>query len=216
MKGIRKMKLRKAAQLATASVCTLALSFTAVGAANAAETPATTSAAGSYGNVEDIRASTVCSENNTLLSPKEQEFADVLAKELERFNNVTNIEDIKLTAIELYPDDVSKQQEYVEFSSEPLAQFYEARALPAVVAAAIPVIAACVARGLSGAALDQVVTALRGNDLARADDLIWSFAAGCVGFGPLKWAFNKAKPVAARTLTWAVQQALKVTGKFKK
>lgn len=208
------MKLRKAAQLATASVCTLALSFTAVGVANAAETPAT--AAGSYGNVEDISASTVCSENNTLLSPKKQEFADVLAKELERFNNVTNIEDIKLTAIELYPDDLAKQQEYVEFFSEPLAQFYEARALPAVVAAAIPVIAACVARGLSGAALDQVVTALRGNDLARADDLIWSFAAGCVGFGPLKWAFNKAKPVAARTLTWAVQQALKVTGKFKK
>ncbi len=161
-------------------------------------------------------AATVCSDSNVVLTPEEQKFADVLAVEIERFNSVSDNEDVERTAAELYPNDLVQQQKYIEFSSEPLAEFYEVRALPAIVIAAIPVIAACVARGLSGAALDQVVNALRGNNLAKADDLIWSFAAGCVGFGPLKWAFNKAKPVAARALTWAVEQALKVAGKFKK
>ena len=38
IKGIGKMKLRKVSQLATASVCTLALSFATIGIANAVET----------------------------------------------------------------------------------------------------------------------------------------------------------------------------------
>ncbi|MDO4412285.1 hypothetical protein [Cutibacterium sp.] len=55
-----------------------------------------------------------------------------------------------------------------------------------------------------------------GSDLAKADDLIWQFAAGCAGWRPLEWALNKPKPVAARALTWAVKQALKAAEKLKK
>ncbi|MDY5127932.1 hypothetical protein SC377_07235 [Actinotignum sp. SLA_B059] len=192
-----------------ATTTALAIGWSGTGIASASEMDS-----GKLAPTVTTQTATSCSSNSIALTSAEQEFTEALTAELERFNKVTNIEDTQRTAAELYPGDTAKQQEYIDFASEPLAVIHEDRAIPAIVLAAIPVIAACVVRGLSGAALDQVVTAIRGGDLARADDLIWSFGAGCVGWGPLKWAYNKAKPVAARALTWAVKQALKVAGKF--
>ncbi|MGV9187567.1 hypothetical protein ACTOVJ_05655 [Arcanobacterium canis] len=186
-----------------AGLTSVALIFTTVSVASASP------------NAEDAKnwkSQGQCEEKS--LRADQQEFASILEGELARFDRVSNVENVELTARERYPNDLAMQKEYISFASAPLTTIYEDRAIPAIVAAAIPVIAACVARGLSGAALDQVVNALRGNDLARVDDLIWSFGAGCVGWGPLKWAYNTAKPVAARALTWAVKQALKLTGKI--
>ncbi len=200
----------KALNTLISAATTLAISFSCVGIAIGEET-------NNYNKSQSIIASretTTCYYSGYELTSEEQRFADALTVELEKFDNITDIKNIKLTASELYPNDLVKQQEYIEFSSKPLTKKYETRALPAVVAAAVPIIAACVSRGLSGAALDQVVNALRGNKIGKADDLIWSFATGCVGWGPLKWAFNATKPVVSRALTWAVKQALKLAGKM--
>jgi hypothetical protein len=89
----------------------------------------------------------------------------------------------------MFPDNEQLRAEYLGYEQglrDGLAQVQvevegpSARALPAVVAAALPVIARCVWGGLSGAAIGQISQYVKGEQLGKAKDLIVDACTGCV------------------------------------
>ncbi|GAB2736048.1 hypothetical protein GCM10027174_06150 [Salinifilum aidingensis] len=118
----------------------------------------------------------------------------------------------------LFPDDEELRAEFLRREQalrDGLAQAQaevegpSAKALPAIVAAALPVIARCVWGSLSGAVIGQISNYVKNNELGKAEDLVVDACVGCItGVVPFisKPVARKISGEVAGAIIWLIVQ----------
>lgn len=118
----------------------------------------------------------------------------------------------------LFPDDEALRTEYlrreqalrdglVQAQSE--VEGPSTKVLPAIVVAALPIIARCVWGSLSGAVIGQISNYIKGNELGKAEDLIVDACIGCItGVVPFisKPVARKISGEVAGAIIWLIVQ----------
>jgi hypothetical protein len=117
----------------------------------------------------------------------------------------------------IFPDDQAAQQEYVQRANDFQQEYEQAKAeaeskgeaapaaLPAFVAAALPIIARCVVNGLGAAGINEVITLVNKGEQATAESRVYALVGGCIqGIIPWKWLADKLKRPIATAVLWLI------------
>lgn len=140
--------------------------------------------------------------------------SDALSAELESIPEEAAPEE---AARILFPDDEQAQQKYVQQANALQESYDQARreaadagevepmALPAFVAAALPIIARCVINGLGAAGINEIINLVHKGEQATAESRVYALVGGCIqGIVPWKWLADKLKKPIATAVLWII------------
>lgn len=136
---------------------------------------------------------------------------------IDRLGSITKDHSSEQAAELLFPNDQESRAGYLaqvqdlEASYEeakksaPAGEDVETKALPAFVAAALPIIAKCVISGLGAAGINEIITLVHKGEQASAESRVYALVGGCIqGIIPWGWLANKLKKPIATAVLWII------------